>query len=334
MQRKRLAISIGDPAGIGSEIVLKALCDREVAERCAAVIVGDAALVERCNREFATKLRLRVVTSGKELAFPSDGVEVLHVPALDMAQFRFGVTAAENGRALLAYGEAAIGLARDGLVAGVVAAPQNQTSVSLAGIRFDGYSSFLARVTGVPEDDVYLMAVSERFRIAHVTLHVSVRDALALVTRRRILKVIRATDAALRRMGIAAPRIAVSGLNPHAGEHGLMGHEEEAEIAPAIADARAQGIAADGPFGADVMLARGGRDAYVVMLHDQGHVPVKLEQGSAGFAIGAPVLFASVAHGSAHDIAGKGVADPTNLINALRWSLGVAGADVLAQAQV
>jgi 4-hydroxy-L-threonine phosphate dehydrogenase PdxA len=320
-----MAISIGDPAGIGCEVALKALCDREIAERCAAVLVGDAALIERCNRDFGTGLTLRRA-AGNALCFAPNTVEILDIPALDLATFRFGVHAAEYGRALLAYGEAAIRLAEAGLVDGVVAAPQDQTSIRAAGIAFDGYSSFLARITGTPEDEVYLMAVSERFRIAHLTLHVALREALGLVTRDRILKVIRATDKALRQMGVARPRIGVSGLNPHAGEHGLFGREEEDEIAPAIAAARNAGIAAEGPFGADVMLARGGYDAYVVMLHDQGHIPIKLERGSGGFSIGAPVLFATVAHGSAHDIAGKGIADPTNMMNALRWSMGIASA--------
>ncbi len=332
MRKRRMAISIGDPAGIGCEIVLKALGERDIAERCAAVVVGDAALVLRCARQFAPGLRLRTAARAEELVFPADEVEILDVPSLDLASFRFGAHGAAYGRALLAYGEAAIGLAVRGIVDGVVAAPQDQTSVRQAGIAFDGYSSFLARVTATAEDDVYLMVVSERFRIAHVSLHVSVREALALVTRERILKVIRATDAALRRMGVAQPRIGVSGLNPHAGEHGLFGREEDDEIAPAIADAQRLGIAAEGPFGADVMLAQGACDAYVVMLHDQGHIPIKLERGSAGFSIGAPVLFATVAHGSAHDIAGQGVADPSSLINALRWSLGVAaGAAAAAQ---
>ena len=321
-----MAISIGDPAGIGCEVALKALADEAIAARCAPVIVGDAALVARCNAEFGIALPLRIVAHGDELRFSPGTVEVLDVKALDLARFRFGEVAAENGRALLAYAEAAISLALRGVVQGVVAAPQNQSAVHAAGIPFDGYSSFLARVTGTPEDEVYLMAVSETFRIAHVTLHVSVREAVDRVVRSRVLKVIAATDAALRVMGFARPRIGVAGLNPHAGEHGLFGREEETEIAPAIADARSRGIDAAGPFGADVMLAHGGYDAYVVMLHDQGHIPIKLEAGSAAFSIGSPVLFATVAHGSAHDIAGKGIADPASLRNALRWILGSSGA--------
>jgi len=316
MPKRRLAIPIGDPAGIGCEIALKALCDARVRERCAPVIVGDAALIARCNAAFGTNLPLRVAP---DIVFADDAIAVLDVPSLDPQQFRFGAVAAGNGRALLAYAEAAIRLALAGAVDGVVAAPHNQSSIKAAGIAFDGYPGLLARLTGLDEDDVPLMVVSERFRIAHVTLHLSVRDALRRIERGRILKVIAATDTALRRMGIARPRIAVSGLNPHAGENGLFGAEEQTDIAPAIADARARGIDAAGPFGADVMLARGGADAYVVMLHDQGHVPIKLEPGGAAFSIGAPILFATVAHGSAHDIAGRGVADPTAMINTLRW---------------
>jgi 4-hydroxy-L-threonine phosphate dehydrogenase PdxA len=318
VQRRRLAIPIGDPAGIGCEVVLKALRHPRVRERCAPVIVGDAALIESCNAEFGIDLPLR-----EDLAFSEDAISLLDVPVLDHQTFRFGAVAAGNGRALLAYAEAAIGLALDGTVDGVVAAPHNQSSIKAADIAFDGYPGLLARLAGVAEDDIHLMVVSQRFRIAHVTLHLSVRDALARIERGRILNVIVATDAALRRMGIANPRIAVSGLNPHAGEGGLFGHEEQTDIAPAIADAQAHGIDAAGPFGADVMLARGGYDAYVVMLHDQGHVPIKLEPGGAAFSIGAPILFATVAHGSAHDIAGKNLADPSSMVNALLWSSGI-----------
>jgi 4-hydroxythreonine-4-phosphate dehydrogenase len=324
MDAPRLAISIGDPAGIGCEIALKALKKPEIAKLCRPVLVGHAGLIERCDTLLGLNLALNVVHTPQALGKPDDAFDVLHVPGLDLANFAFGTVNAENGRALLSYAERAIRLAEAGIVDGVVAAPQNQSSVKAAGIAFDGYPSFLARTTGVAEDDIFLMVTSEKFRITHVTLHVPLRTALEQVRRPRVLKAIKATDAALKRMGVAQPRIGVAGLNPHAGEGGLFGREEIDEIAPAVADARALGIAAEGPFGADVMLAQGGRDAYVVMIHDQGHIPVKLEAGSGGFSIGSPVLFATVAHGSAHDIAGKGVADPANMINAIRWSVGAA----------
>jgi 4-hydroxy-L-threonine phosphate dehydrogenase PdxA len=156
-------------------------------------------------------------------------------------------------------------------------------------------------------------------RIVHCTLHVGVAQALTLITRERVGRAIRAADAALRRIGIARPRICVSGLNPHAGEGGLFGREEIDTIAPAIGDARAAGIAVEGPFGADTMLQRKNVDAFVVMLHDQGHIAAKLLafNQSAAFTIGSPILFSSVAHGSAFDIAGKGIASPAAMIEAI-----------------
>jgi 4-hydroxy-L-threonine phosphate dehydrogenase PdxA len=158
---------------------------------------------------------------------------------------------------------------------------------------------------------------SRRRRIVHCTLHVSVRDALSLITQERVGGAIRATDAALRRFGIARPKILVGGLNPHAGEGGLFGREEIEAIAPAVA-ARRQTTDVEGPFGCDTMLNRRDADAYIVMLHDQGHIPAKMAgMQSAAVAIGTPVLFSSVAHGTAMDIAGKGIADPAALIAAI-----------------
>jgi 4-hydroxy-L-threonine phosphate dehydrogenase PdxA len=199
----------------------------------------------------------------------------------------------------------------------VVAAPHNQTAIAAAGIAFTGYPGFLAHETGTRDEDVFLMLCFAGRRIVHCTLHVSVRDALALITRDRVAGVIRATDAALRRFGIARPKVLVGGLNPHAGEGGLFGREEIDIIAPAIAAMR-QTIDVDGPFGCDTMLDRRDADAYIVMLHDQGHIPAKLAgTQSAAVAIGTPVLFSSVAHGTAMDIAGKGIADPAALIAAI-----------------
>ena len=216
-------------------------------------------------------------------------------------------------------------MARSSEVAAVVAAPQNETSIALAGIPFDGHPSFVARETGTPEDNVFMMLCFGNTKISHATLHQSVRQAIDAITSERVERVIDETARTLRRMGIAGPRIAVSGLNPHAGEGGLFGREEIEIIRPAIDAAVADGLNVAGPFGADTMFHMPGFDAFVVMLHDQGHIAAKLlaEHAAAALTIGTPILFSSVAHGSAHDIAGKGVADPTAMIEAV---LRMAGA--------
>ncbi len=231
---------------------------------------------------------------------------------------------AAHGRAAVDAARAAIAAAMAGDVAAVVAAPQTELAIKAAGIEFDGYPSFVARCTGVPADDAFLMICFDAMRIAHATLHVSLRRAIELVTEERVGRVLRAVHDTLRRIGIAAPRIAVGGLNPHAGEAGMFGAEDREIIAPAIAAARAAGIAADGPFGADTMFHQAGYDAFVVMFHDQGHIAAKLlaRNRSAGLTIGTPVLFSSVAHGSALDIAGQGRASAEAMVEAVSRLVG------------
>ena len=201
-----------------------------------------------------------------------------------------------------------------------MAAPQTERSIAAAGIAFDGYPSFVARETGTPVNDVYLMICFDQSRIVHATLHVSVREAVALITPERVERVIRVTDASLKKLGIARPKIFVSGLNPHAGEEGMFGREEIEIIEPGDSRSAAKdGIDVSGPFGADTMFRKKGCDAFIVMLHDQGHIAAKLQafNRTAGLSIGSPILFSSVAHGSAHDIAGKGQADPGAMIEAI-----------------
>jgi 4-hydroxy-L-threonine phosphate dehydrogenase PdxA len=244
---------------------------------------------------------------------------VLDCARPDLAAIDFGAMSASSGRASLAFARTAIKAALAGEVDGVVAAPQNETSIALAGTTFDGYPSFVARETGTDEDDVYLMLCFDDAKIVHATLHRSVRQAIDMITRERVARVIAATDRALRRMGNAAPKIAVGGLNPHAGEGGLFGREEIEIIKPAIDAAAAQGLAVTGPFGADTIFHRRAVDAFIVMLHDQGHIAAKLlaHNAVAALTIGSPILFSSVAHGSAHDIAGKGVADASAMVDAV-----------------
>ncbi len=318
--RTRVAIATGDPAGIGPEVSLKAALDPAVQAICQPIVVGDARVIERHAQVAKIPATLHPVRDLKDTTVPAGAIAVLDVPMPDVNQFEFGQNGAAFGRGSLAAASRAIAAAVAGDVDAVVAAPQNETSIAAAGIEFDGYPSFVARETGTDRNDVFLMLCFGATRIVHCTLHVSVSEAVRLITRERVGRVVAAADAALRRLGVARPKIYVSGLNPHAGEGGLFGREEIEIISPAIADAARRGIDVAGPFGADTMFHKKDCDAFVVMLHDQGHITAKLlaRNATAGLAIGTPILFSSVAHGSAFDIAGKGVANPTAMVEAIK----------------
>ena len=293
--KPKVAIATGDPAGIGPEISIKAARDARVTALCRPVLFG--------SRE---TLALHGDASG------------LDIVEIEQARPRIGSVAPEHGRAALAAAERAIRAAMEGEYAAVVGAPHTEAAIHAAGIPFDGYPSFVARVTGRAPDDAILMLClnhdAREVRIAHVTLHMSVAQALRQITPERVLKTIRAVHAYLQ-----GGRIAVSGVNPHAGEGGAFGREEIEVVTPAIEAARREGIALDGPIGADTLFQRAQYDAYVVMLHDQGHVAAKLlaPQRVAALTIGTPVLFSSVGHGSALDIAGEGRANPDAMIEAI-----------------
>ena len=305
-----LGIAIGDPAGIGPEISIKAARDPAVLGVCRPVLVGDRAVLELHARACGLTL---------------DGIELLPVkqglPAL-------GTVAPSHGRAAVAAAEKAIRGALEGRFAAVVGAPHTEAAVHAAGIDFDGYPSFVARVCGLaPEDGILMLCFrhgAREVRIAHVTLHASVRSALAMITVEKVAKTVRAVHDALVKLGIERPRIAVSGVNPHAGESGAFGREEIEVIDPALEQARSEGIVGDGPFGADTLIQRAGYDAYIVMLHDQGHVAAKAlaPQRVAALTLGTPVLFSSVGHGSALDIAGQGRADASAMREAIARLLG------------
>jgi len=293
--KPKVAIATGDPAGIGPEISIKAARDARVSAICQPVLFG--------SRE--------VLALHGEVG----GLDIVEV---EQPRPRIGTVAPEHGRAALAAAERAIRAAMTGEYEAVVGAPHTEAAIHAAGIAFDGYPSFVARVTGVPEEEAILMLClkhdAREVRIAHVTLHTSVAQALRLITRERVLRTLRAVHSYL-----GGGRIALGGVNPHAGEGGAFGREEIDHLAPAIEAARREGIEVDGPFGADTLFQRGDFDACVVMLHDQGHVAAKLlaPHRVAAVTIGTPVLFSSVGHGSALDIAGQGRANPDAVIEAI-----------------
>ncbi|MFM9969901.1 MAG: PdxA family protein [Burkholderiales bacterium] len=327
MALPRIAITLGDPAGIGPEIALKAALDPRVTSVCSPLLVGDHEVLSYHARRCGLNPAIRPSSSVANLDWSAGAIPLLRVALPSGESFDLGEIRAVHGRAAVDAARAAILAARDGHVAAVVAAPQTELAIAQAGIQFDGYPGLVAQCTGTPPEDVFLMLCFDERRIAHVTLHLGLARAITLVTRERVKACITATHRALSAMGIAAPRIAVSGLNPHAGEGGLFGDEEIHIIAPAIEAAKKEGIRAEGPFGADIMYNRPGYDAFVVMIHDQGHIPAKLlgENRTAAITIGTPVLFSSVAHGSALDIAGKNRASHEAVVEAICRLTGTAG---------
>lgn len=321
MTSKIVALTIGDPNGIGPEIAVKAavLC-AEAQPGSSPILVGDEHVIRFYADKFAPG---RTLT---QAGGSPDSTALLYHPvtALDATAFRPGQGRAEGGRATVAYVEAALDLMREGRARSIVACPHSETNVNAAGIKFSGYPSLLARLKKVPEDEVFLMLVGAGLRIVHVTLHERLSDALNRITPTLIERAIRTTIDALRNLGIPHPRLGVFGINPHAGEGGLFGDDDDRIVKPLVERLKAEGINVDGPVGADLMLGQQGFDAFVAMYHDQGHIPIKLLAGrnSAAMSIGAGLMFSSVGHGSAFDIAGKGIADPGPVLRCIQLVAG------------
>ncbi len=311
---ERLILSIGDPNGSGPDIAAAAVAELGAS---APVVVGDrhvfAASAERWG------LEIREAAQGTT---PQPGVcDFLDVGALRPADLAPGKVTAAAGAATIAYVTEAVRLAISGNYAGVVACPHSETAVRQAGITFAGYPPLIAQLTGVPEKDVFLMLVGGGMRIAHVTLHEQLTEAIARLTPDRVVSAGIALDTALRRMGIKRPTIHVFGINPHASEGGLFGNDDARVTEPAVEKLRELGVYATGPTGADVALG-GARDVdgYLAMYHDQGHIPIKAIAGrsAAAVTIGAGISFSSVGHGPVFGKAGLGTADASALLSALR----------------
>lgn len=300
-----LALMIGDPNGIGPEIALKAaLAVAAKAGNPSPLLVGDAYIIAAC----ADLLGLDAQQRGL--------YQVHDVPALSREAWQPGTISSAAGAATVAYVREAIKLAERGAVRAIAAAPHCETAINAAGIAFSGYSGLVADLTDTPREKVALMLEACGLRVAHVTVHERLLDAVARLTPHLVVETAMAAHATLQRLGIAEPTICLLGINPHAGEDGLFGREDEEITRPAVFELRARGIQAIGPIGADLALAERRYDAYIAMYHDQGHIAVKMlsPKGATALVAGAPVLFASVGHGSAFDIAGKGCADASALI--------------------
>lgn len=286
----RIGITAGDPAGIGPEVAKKASADPRVLEVCTPVIYGPV----------------------------SDD---------DLAAFARGRMSAEAGRAAYDAIVQAVQDARKGTIAAVATAPINKEALKAAGLPWPGHTELLAHLTGARR--VAMMFYTETLRVVLATVHIPLRDVPAALTRARLEETIELAAAELPRFGIATPRLALAGLNPHAGEHGLMGAEEEEALAPAVSACRSRGIEIEGPYPADtvfVRAARGDFDAVIACYHDQGLIPVKLLAfgRAVNVTLGLPIIRTSVDHGTAFDIAGRGVADPSSLVEAVRLAARLA----------
>jgi 4-hydroxythreonine-4-phosphate dehydrogenase len=303
-----IALTIGDPNGIGPEIAVRVAveCARNLGPRI--VLVGDESVIAHYHAQHARDLALLPFVGE---ARPDNAITFHDVHALPKAKFNPGVIDAAAGKATVSYLEAALELSRGGKVRAIVGCPHSETAVNAAGIPFSGYPSLLARLTGTPEDRVFLMLVGGGLRILHATLHERLQNALSRLTPELVEAAAHVCSSALKDLGISRPRIGIFGINPHAGEGGLFGDDDERITRPAVSRLQQAGFKVEGPVGADLMLGRSDLDAFVAMYHDQGHIPVKLVAGrqASALSVGAGVVFSSVGHGAAFDIAGRGQAD-------------------------
>lgn len=310
----RIALPVGDPNGIGPEIALRAAAAYAGRRDVQLTLFGPEAVLQQTADRLGLAAVLQTAAVVATEAVAGDG----YTP---------GRVCAEAGAAMIAAASTAITAARCGEFDAVVAGPHHETAVHLAGIPFSGYPSLVARVCGQSEDSVFLLLVGGGLHIVHATLHESVQHALDRLTPELVVQATQAGVRAMQRLGMAAPRIGLFGINPHAGENGLFGDADERITRPAVERLRAMGLSVEGPAGADALLSERRHDLYVAMLHDQGHIPVKLlsPRRASALSIGADVILSSVGHGSAMDIAGLGIADPGAVLRtiALLTSAGV-----------
>jgi len=310
----RIAVTMGDPAGIGPEIAVLALSRPEVLSCCRPVVYGDPGVLRRAAAVVGSEAKVEV--------FPLSSLPTEEVP--------FGRMSAAGSRAMADYIRAAAADVLEGRADAIVTCPITKEGLKMAGVPHPGHTEFLAELCGGA--DVVMMLAGDRLRVALVTIHVALRRALELLSPAIIERTIRITHAFFRKyMGTGSPRIAVAGLNPHAGEGGLFGEEEITMIAPAVAACRSAGIGATGPWPPDTVFHRAYRgefDVVVAMTHDHGLIPLKLVHFEDGVNVtmGLPIVRTSVDHGTAYDIAGKGKANPASLVAAIRMAAGMAAA--------
>ena len=333
-----LAITMGDPAGIGPEIIVKALNNKETYERCRPLVTGDASVMEWAVRQLGTEQKINIIHSVGEALFEFGTIDVYDLQCVDMTVFEPGVVSPQCGNAAFVSIIKAIELAMADEVDGTVTAPLNKEALHKGGHNFDGHTEIYAHFTGTKK---YAMLLADKFmRVIHVSTHVSLREACDRVKKDRIIEVTELINDACRQFGFENPHIGIAGLNPHASDNGLFGWEEEKEIIPAVNELKARGYNVDGPVPPDTLFAKarcGKYDGCVAMYHDQGHIPFKVvgfswnkETGKMDSAqgvnitLGLPIIRVSVDHGTAFDVAGKGIASEEAMLLSIDYATRMA----------
>lgn len=328
MRLPTIALTMGDAAGIGAEVIAKTLADGSYHARCRPIVIGDASVMRRASAIVRSSLSVRIVDDLTTWIPEASSIDVIDLALLGEDEIPFGALSAKAGDAAYRYLERANELALHGDIDAICTAPLNKAALHAGGHLFPGHTEILATLSGT--QDYAMMLTAPGLRVIHVTTHVGIIDAIARITPERVFTVVRLAHETLVRARIARPRIGVCGINPHAGENGLFGYgEEERQIVPALERARAVGIDVDGPLPADTLFFRARRgdfDVVVAMYHDQGHGPIKvlgLENG-VNITVGLPYVRTSVDHGTAFDIAGTARADAGSMCAALDAAIALA----------
>ena len=320
MSKPIIAITMGDPAGVGPEVTVKALAREEVWVCCRPLVVGDARVVTKAIDLVGAALSFRAIADVDDARFDPTAPDLIDLGNVDIDALELGQVSVAAGRASVDYIEKAVALAQARQVDAIATGPINKAALKVAGIPFIGHTELLADLTG--EERVTTMLATPGLRVVHVTRHVSLADVARHITKENVLETTRLTDVGLKQMGISAPRLAVAALNPHGGDDGLMGREEIEAIGPAVEEARAEGIDAYGPIPADSVFfraIRGEFDAVIAMYHDQGHIPIKTYgfERSVTVTLGLPIVRTSVDHGTAFDIAWQAKAHEESMVEAI-----------------
>lgn len=333
-----LAITMGDPAGIGPEIVVRALNHKETYNQCRPIVIGDAEVIRLAIKALGLSIKVNAIKKVQDALFKYGCIDVYDLACIDMSTFEFGKVSPQCGNAAFVSIRKAIDLAMNNEVDGTVTAPLNKEALNLAGHHFDGHTEIYATFTQTKK---YAMLLADEFlRVIHVSTHVSLREACDRVKKERIIEVTELIHDACIQFGIDNPRIGIAGLNPHSSDNGLFGWEEEKEIIPAVNELGKKGFNVDGPIPPDTLFAKakcGQFDGCVAMYHDQGHIPFKVvgfnwnkETGKmdsvkgVNITLGLPIIRVSVDHGTAFDVAGKGIASEDAMMLSIDYATRMA----------